>query len=84
MKESRIVEIKIGFDVDDEEIKYIKSDFMDKSREFKEPVEYTVQLIQMALEKFIRDHIGLQCPECGIEIQEGWGFCPKCGYSFED
>jgi len=84
-KSKRIVEIKIGFDIDDEKIKYIKSDFMNEDLNFKDGVGYTVQLLQMALEHYIRTEIGVFCPKCNIEIgNEDWLYCPKCGYSFEE
>jgi zinc-ribbon domain len=83
-KSKRIVEIKIGFDVDDEKIKYIKSDFMNEDLDFKEPIEYTSMLLQLALETWIREKVGLFCPECQEEIGEDWIYCPKCGYSFQD
>jgi len=79
----RILEVVIGFDADREEIAYIKSDFLNKELLFKDPVGYTAQLIQMGLDKWIREKIGMFCPECDIELQEGWSYCPNCGWNSE-
>ena len=79
-EEKRTVEIAIGFDVNREEIEYIKSDFMNESFGFKDPVGYTAKLIEMALEKWIRDKIGIFCPNCDAELKEEWKYCPECGW----
>jgi hypothetical protein len=76
----KIVEVTIGFNVEKEEIEYIKSDFMEEKNEFKDGIGYTAQLIEMGLEKWIREKIGIFCPECSIELQEEWTFCPNCGW----
>lgn len=81
MEDKKIIEVVIGFDRDREEIKYIKSDFMDKKYGFKDPIGYTAQLIQMGLEKWIRDKIGVYCPDCDSELEEDWQYCPKCGWN---
>lgn len=78
------VEVIIGFDVDEEEIVYIKSDFMDEELGFKDPIGYTAKLIQMALETWIRDKIGIHCPNCDFELEENWICCPNCGWSTEN
>jgi hypothetical protein len=76
----KIVEIKIGFDTDREEISYIESDFMNEEYNYKDPIEYTVKLMEMALEKWIREKIGIICPNCDSTLEEGWLFCAYCGY----
>ena len=78
---SDIIKITIGFNRDTEKIDFIDSDFMNKKADFKDPTGYTAQLIQMALEKWIRDTIGISCPECDGEFKEGWSYCPKCGWN---
>jgi len=80
----RIVEVVVGFDVNEEKIDYIKSDFMDETLGFKDPIEYTAKLLQMGLEKWVRDNIGLLCPNCDAEIQENWRYCPECGWTNEE
>lgn len=35
----------------------------------------------MALEKWIRERVGMVCPNCSLEMNEDWDWCPKCGYS---
>lgn len=83
MKEN-IVEVKIGFNITTEEIEYIKSDFLDEKLGYKEPIEYTAKLIAMGLDKWIRDKIGVFCPNCDAELQRGWVFCPNCGWNSEN
>jgi len=78
------VEVVIGFNAEEEEIEYIKSDFMLEEYGFKDPIGYTAKLIQMALETWIRDKIGIYCPECNNELQENWICCPNCGWSTEN
>ena len=75
-----IVEVIIGFNVNTEEIAYIKSDFESPDLGYKDPVQYTISLLQMAYEKYLREKIGILCPNCEIEMQEGWSFCPNCGW----
>lgn len=82
-KLKRLIEVKIGFDIDEEEVKYIKSDFMDEQAGFKDPIGYTAKLIQMGLEKWMREKIGVTCPNCEGEFKEGWSFCPNCGWTSE-
>lgn len=81
-EEKRTIEVVIGFNADDEEIEYIKSDFFEF--EYKDPIGYTAKLIQMGLEKWIREKIGIFCPNCEAELQENWVFCPNCGWSSND
>lgn len=83
-KQKEIVEVTIGFNFDREEIEYIKSDFMVEKYGFKDPIGYTAKLIQMGLETWIRDKVGIYCPECGEELQENWIYCPNCGWSTEN
>jgi len=78
------VEVVIGFNFEDEAIEYIKSDFLKESFGFKDPIGYTAKLIQMALEKWIREKIGIFCPECDVKLEENWIYCPKCGWSTEN
>ncbi len=46
----RTIEIVIGFNANDEEIEYIKSDFMREEYGYTDPIGYTAKLIQMGLE----------------------------------
>lgn len=80
----KLIEVTIGFNADREKIEYIKSDFMEEKYGFKDPIGYTAQLIQMGLEKWVRDNIGIFCPECDFELSEGWSFCPNCGWSSDE
>lgn len=77
----RVIEVTIGFNADREKIEYVKSDFLDEKYSYKDPVGYTAKLMEMGLEWWIRKKIGIFCPECEAELQEGWSFCPKCGWS---
>ena len=77
----RTLEVIIGFNVEDEDIEYIKSDFLKESYGFKDPIGYTAKLIELALEKWIREKIGLFCPSCEEQLEEDWVFCPKCGWN---
>ena len=79
--EKRIIEIVIGFNANNEKIEYIKSDFFNESYGYKDPNGYTVQLMQMAQEKWIREKIGIFCPECELIMEEDWIFCPECGWN---
>jgi len=79
-----VVEVVIGFDTNREEIVYIKSDFMDNEGGYKDPIGYTAKLLQMGLEKWIREKIGIFCPSCEAQMDEGWAFCPNCGWSAEN
>lgn len=83
-KPKRIVEVTIGFDIDREKIIYIESGFMKEKVGYKDPIGYTAQLIQMGLEKWVRDNIGIFCPECELELKEGWSFCPNCGWGLKN
>ncbi len=80
----RTIEVIIGFNLNDEEIEYIKSEFFNEAYGYKDPVDYTAKLIEMALEKWIREKIGIFCPECSVQMQEDWVFCPSCGWSTEE
>ena len=77
----KIVEVKIGFNIEREVIEYVKSDFMDNDSGYKDPIDYTVKLISMGLEKFLEEHVGIKCPECNIELDKEWSFCPGCGWN---
>ena len=83
MSNKSIIEVTIGFNKDTEEIEYIKSDFMREGSGYKDPILYTAKLIQMGLEVWIKDKIGIECPNCGIEFKEEWTFCPDCGWKNE-
>ena len=78
-----IIKVEVGFDFKDEEISYIRSDFLKEDLGFKDPIGYTAQLLQMALEKWVREKIGIFCPECDFTLEEGWAYCPECGWSSE-
>lgn len=82
-KLKRTIDVTIGFNANDEEIEYIKSDFMKEEYGYTDPIGYTAKLIQMGLEAWIREKIGIFCPECEVELQEGWIYCPVCGWSTE-
>lgn len=77
----RIIEVTIGFDTDREKIEYIKSDFLREDYSYKDPIGYTAKLIGMGLDWWVKEKIGLFCPECETELSEGWQFCPSCGWS---
>lgn len=83
ISKKRIVEVVIGFDATEEKIDYIKSDFMNEEYGFKDPIGYTAKLIEMALENWIREKVGIFCPNCELEFNEEWKFCPECGWSNE-
>lgn len=83
-KQKRTIEVVIGFNANREEIEYIKSDFLNEEFGYKDPIGYTAKLIQMGLETWIRDKIGIFCPECEAELQENWAFCPTCGWSSDE
>lgn len=83
-KMKKTFEVIIGFNANKEEIEYIKSDFLNEEFGFKDPIGYTAKLIQMGLETWIRDKIGIFCPSCEVELQENWIFCPNCGWSTEN
>ena len=77
---NRKITVAITYDLDTDEC-VIDSGFVNAGLTFKEPLEYTSHLIQMALEKWIREEIGMVCPNCSTEMDETWDWCPKCGYS---
>lgn len=77
----RIIEVTVGFDVNEEKVDYIKSDFMDETLGFKDPIGYTAKLLQMGLETWVRDNIGIFCPNCDAEMKEDWKYCPECGWT---
>ena len=78
-----IVEVKIGFNINTEEIEYIKSDFMNKDSGYNDPIEYTAKLISMGLEEWVRKYIGFNCPDCDTELEKDWFYCPNCGWNDE-
>lgn len=80
---NRIIEVLIGFNINTEEIEYIKSGFFDEVYGYKDPTGYTAKLIEMSLEKWIREKIGIFCPNCSNSMEENWAFCPVCGWSSE-
>ena len=77
------VEIKITFDLNTEEVN-VESGFMTFKNDFKEPVKYTSELLQMALKKWILEQVGVNCPECDLKFDKDWSFCPQCGWSVRD
>ena len=81
--DKKTIDVTVGFNVNDEEIEYIRSDFFKESYGYKDPIGYTAKLLQMALEKWIREKIGIFCPECESKLEEDWIFCPNCGWSSE-
>jgi len=80
----KVIEVTIGFNTESEEIEYIKSDFLNENYSYKDPIGYTAKLIEMGLGWWVRNKIGLYCPECEAEMREGWAFCPNCGWSNEN
>lgn len=76
----REVKVTIIFDLDSEECE-IESGFEDSRYGFNDPIDYTAKLLQMALEKWIREKIGIVCPACGKDFEDDWNFCPECGYT---
>lgn len=83
VEEKGIIKVIIAFNVAREEIEFIKSDFLDKKYGYKDPIGYTAKLIQMGLETWIREKIGVFCPDCDSQMDEGWSFCPNCGWTSE-
>jgi hypothetical protein len=82
IKEPKKVNIVLTFDLDTEELS-IHSGFMDRKKDFKDPIGYTVNMLEMAIEKWIKENIGFYCPNCDAEMEEDWLYCPACGYSME-
>ena len=76
----RVVAVILNYDLDTEEL-VIDSGFEAIGLAFKDPIGYTTHLLQMALEKWIREKVGMICPGCSIEMDETWDYCPKCGYT---
>jgi len=76
----REVVVALKFNLDTEKLE-IDSGFKDTGLAFKDPIGYTTHLLQMALEKWIREEVGMICPGCSIEMAEDWDYCPKCGYT---
>jgi len=74
------VEVKITFDLNTEEV-VVDSGFMNFKNEFKEPEQYTSRLLQMALVKWIKEYIGIVCPECDLKFEKEWTHCPQCGWT---
>ena len=74
----REVAVILKFNLNTEELE-IESGFEDAGLAFKDPIGYTTNLLQMGLEKWIREKVGMVCPNCSVEMEESWDFCPKCG-----
>ena len=79
-KDNRIVIVTLTYGLDTDKLK-IDSQFENPKFDFKDPIGYTSHLLQMALEKWIRERVGMVCPNCSLEMNEDWDWCPKCGYS---
>lgn len=79
MKE--IVEIKIIYDLNNDTINVI-SGF--ENNDFEDPIGNTTRLIELGLEKWIIEKVGLYCPKCEIKMQPSWEFCPQCGWSWRE
>jgi len=62
--------VLIEYIIDDDEV-IVKSEFRDPAR--------TLKLIQMGMEKWITEYIGLRCPDCEETIQANWEYCNYCG-----
>lgn len=77
-----IITVKVSFDDDNDKLT-IESDFMNKDG-FKNPENDTLKLLQMAMEKWIIDKIGLYCPKCEIKIKPEWSYCPNCGWTWRE
>ena len=62
--------VLIEYLIEEDEI-IVKSEFQDPSR--------TLKLIQMGMEKWINEYIGLRCPYCDEPVGKNWEFCSYCG-----
>jgi hypothetical protein len=80
-KEVREVKVTLVYNLDEDAV-YIDSGFF--ALGFKDPIGYTAKLMEMALEKWIIEKIGISCPECDIQIDPEWNFCPQCGWSWKE
>lgn len=78
--EKRMISVILNWNLDTEELD-IESGFEETGLAFKDPIGYTTHLLQMGLEKWIREKVGMICPGCSIEMEEDWDYCPKCGYT---
>lgn len=76
----REISVVITFNLDTEKLT-IDSGFETSGLVFKDPIGYTTHLLQMGLEKWIREKVGMICPNCSKDMEEDWDFCPACGYS---
>lgn len=79
----RKIEVTLIYDLDKDELE-IDSGFEKIGLTFKDPIGYTTHLLQMGLEQWIRTKVGMICPNCSVEMEEDWDWCPKCGYSLVD
>lgn len=78
--DTREVSVVLTYNLDTDEL-VIDSGFENSGMVFKDPIEYTTHLLQMGLEKWIREKVGMVCPSCSVDMDESWDFCPKCGYT---
>ena len=76
----REVSVKLTYNLDTDDL-IIDSEFENSGLVFKDPIGYTTHLLQMGLEKWIREKVGMICPNCSVDMDEDWDWCPKCGYS---
>jgi hypothetical protein len=79
----RTVSVTLTYNLNTEDLS-IDSEFETSGLVFSDPIGYTTHLIQMGLEKWIREKVGMVCPNCSAEMDETWDWCPKCGYSLVD
>lgn len=80
-KEVREVKVTLVYNLDEDTVN-IDSGFL--ALGFKDPIGYTAKLIEMALEKWIVEKIGVNCPKCEIPINPEWNFCPECGWTWKE
>jgi hypothetical protein len=76
----REVKVTLVYDLEHDTVN-IDSGFFNS--DFKDPIGYTAKLIEMSLEKWILEKIGMECPNCDIKIDPEWNFCPQCGWSWK-
>lgn len=62
--------VLIEYIVDTDEI-IVKSEWNDPER--------TLKQIQLGLEKWVKEYIGLKCPHCDEKINGNWEYCSYCG-----
>lgn len=79
----RKISVTLTYDLNTDELD-IDSGFENKGIVFADPIGYTTHLLQMGLEKWIREKVGMICPNCSLQMNEDWDWCPKCGYSLVD